>query len=62
MRTAMKLPHEIANAPGWVQAHYVSMIEDGQDEKFAQMCALMQPPGTGQSERAFMKVGITENG
>ena len=51
----MKLPHEIANAPGWVQAHYVSMIEDGQDSKFAEMCALMQPPGTGQSERAFME-------
>ena len=51
----MELPIEIAQAPAYVQAHYISMIEDGQQPRFAEMCALSQPPGTGQTDRAFLE-------
>lgn len=51
----MNLPCEIANAPASVQAHYIAMIEDGQTPMFAEMCALRQPPGSNQSDRAFLQ-------
>ena len=51
----MKLPPEIADASASVQAHYIAMIEDGQTESWALMCALQQPPGANQTDRAFLE-------
>ena len=42
----MELPIEIAQAPAYVQAHYISMIEDGQQPRFAEMW---------QTDRAFLE-------
>lgn len=49
------LPYEIANASKEVQDHYLKMIADGQSERFATMCALMQAPGTKAADRTFME-------
>jgi hypothetical protein len=49
------LPYEIATAPAEVQQRYRRMIRNGQDERFAVMCALGQAPGTRGSDRAFME-------
>lgn len=51
----MKLPYEIAKAPQHVQDHFQRMVESGQDERFAIMCALQQPPGTKGTDRAFQE-------
>jgi hypothetical protein len=51
----MDLPFDIANANPAVQAHYRRLIESGQTSRFAEMCALSQPPGTSGSDRAFMQ-------
>lgn len=51
----MTMPREIAAAPPEVQQHYLRMIADGQDERFALMCAVGQAPGTRGSDRAFME-------
>jgi hypothetical protein len=49
------LPQELAEAPREQQLHYVSMIEDGQDESFSIMCSLGQPPATRGTDRTFME-------
>jgi hypothetical protein len=51
----MTLPPEIAAAGPAVQSHYVRLVENGQTERFAAMCALQQPPGTRGTDRAFMQ-------
>ena len=38
-----------------VQKHYLRMIADGQEPRFAEMCALQQPPGTKGMDRTFME-------
>ena len=49
------LPPEIDRASHAVQKHYRKMIEDGQDPRFAEMCALQSPPGTSGTDRAYME-------
>ena len=51
----VKLPPDIASAKAYQIEHYVNMVKDGQDPRFAEMCALSQPPGTGQTDRAFLE-------
>ncbi len=51
----ISLPPEIATASEDVRAHYVRMVEAGQTEQFAAMCALQQPPGTRGTDRVFME-------
>jgi hypothetical protein len=57
----MELPYEIRTASPEVQAHYRHMIEDGQTERFAIMCALRQAPGTKGSDRAFQEGRLDQN-
>lgn len=49
------LPPELTHAPREQQLHYVSMLEDGQEESFALMCSLGQPPATKGTDRTFME-------
>ena len=49
------LPLELQDAPRSQQLHYVEMIEDGQEESFALMCSLQQPPATQGTDRTFME-------
>lgn len=49
------LPYDIAVAGRDVQEHYLRMIRDGQNPRFAAMCALQQPPGTRGTDRALMQ-------
>jgi len=51
----MVLPYEIENSPKHIQDHYKAMIADGQTAAFAEMCALQAPPGTRQTDRAFLQ-------
>lgn len=51
----MNMPLDISLASKEVQARYLAMIADGQSERWAEMCALQQPPGTQGSDRAFME-------
>jgi hypothetical protein len=52
---ATELPPDIVNASHEVQAHYLRMVADGQNPRFAEMCALQAPPGTRGTDRAFME-------
>lgn len=49
----MSLPPEIAESSLAVQKHYLAMIEDGQSERWAEMCALQQAPRTHGTERTW---------
>lgn len=49
------LPLELQDAPRNQQLHYVQMLEDGQEESFALMCSLQQPPATRGTDRTFME-------
>tara|TARA_Y100001978_G_scaffold38626_1_gene34413 strand:+ start:1841 stop:2377 length:537 start_codon:yes stop_codon:yes gene_type:complete len=49
------LPPELEEASYEQQLHYVKMVEDGQTEQFAVMCALRQPPATKGTDRTFME-------
>lgn len=49
------VPHEIRAAGRAVTEHYLSMLRDGQTERFAAMCALQKPPGTRGTDRALMQ-------
>lgn len=51
----MELPYSIQQATRNVQDHYKAMIEDGQSQAFAEMCALQQPPGLKGTDRALME-------
>jgi hypothetical protein len=51
----MSLPYDIQRASREVQAHYLQMIAEGQSPRWAEMCALQQPPGTQGTDRAFME-------
>lgn len=55
MKTVIALPPEIAASNAEVREHFVRMVEQGQSERFAAMCALQQPPGTRGTDRAFME-------
>jgi hypothetical protein len=49
------LPPDIANAPMAVQQHYREVLGMGYSQRWAEMCALQQPPGTQGTDRAFME-------
>jgi hypothetical protein len=49
------LPHEIAASSAEVQRHYLKCIADGQSPRFAEMVALMQPPGVQGTDSKFME-------
>lgn len=53
-RTKMTLPPDIAAASPAVQKHYLAMIADGQTERWAEMAALQQAPGSTGTDREFM--------
>lgn len=57
----IELPYDIKKAPRHVQAHYIRMVEEGQSPRFAEMCALQQPPGTQGTDRAFMQGRLDGN-
>lgn len=57
----MKLPYEIGIASQAVQSHYIKMVNDGQTERWAEMCALQQPPGTKGTDRAFQQGRLDGN-
>jgi hypothetical protein len=59
--TTSERPFDSANADAAIQAHYRKMIADGQSPRFAEMCALMQAPGTKGSDRAFMEGRLDGN-
>ena len=61
MQDTITLPHDIAVASSEVQHHYVRMVEDGQNPRFAEMCALQTPPGTRGTDRAFMEGRMAGN-
>jgi len=48
-------PPEIAASSAEVREHYRRMIAEGMSERWAEMCALQQPPGTRGTDRAFME-------
>jgi hypothetical protein len=51
----MDLPYELVGASAEAQRHYRKMVASGQSERFAVMCALQQPPGSSQTEKAFLE-------
>lgn len=51
----MELPYEIQRSSLEVREHYIRMMNDGQTERWAVMCALQQAPGTKGTDRAFMQ-------
>jgi hypothetical protein len=55
MSDTIELPPDIARASSEVRSHYVRMVQDGQNPRFAEMCALRAPPGTRGTDRAFMQ-------
>ena len=55
MKSRPALPHDVACASTEVQQHYLRMIADGQNERWAEMCALQAPPGTRGTDRALMQ-------
>jgi hypothetical protein len=55
------LPYDIAAASPEVQAHFRKMIADGQTERFAEMCALSQPPGAAGVDRTFQQGHLDGN-
>jgi hypothetical protein len=55
------MPPDIANAHPAVQQHYLKMVADGQNPRFAEMCALQQPPGTTGTDRAFQQGRLDGN-
>jgi hypothetical protein len=51
----MTIPCDVqAGGPAAVE-HYIRLVQNGQTERFAAMCALQQPPGTKGTDRAFMQ-------
>lgn len=55
------LPFDIQKASPEVRQHYLKMIADGQSPRFAEMCALSQPPGTRGTDRAFQQGRLDGN-
>lgn len=53
--TTEELPASIALASREVQQMYLRMLSEGQTPRFAEMCALQQPPGVKGTDRAFMQ-------
>lgn len=49
------MPPDIAAASPAVQQRYLKMIADGQSPRFAEMCALQQPPKTHGTDRTFFE-------
>lgn len=61
MPRTIPLPHDIAVASHAVRTHYIKMVESGVGERFAEMAALQQPPGTRGTDRSFMEGRLTGN-
>jgi post-segregation antitoxin (ccd killing protein) len=57
----IQLPFDIQRASAEVRSHYISMINAGQSPRFAEMCALQQPPGTKGTDRAFQEGRLAGN-
>ena len=57
----MKLPLDIQRASLAVQNHYIKLVNAGQSERWAEMCALQQPPGTKGTDRAFQQGRLDGN-
>ena len=56
-----QLPPDIAAAPSEVQRHYLKVLALGYGERWAEMVALSQPPGTKGTDRAFMEGRLDGN-
>ena len=56
-----QLPFDIQRASREVREHYIRMVNAGQSPRFAEMCALQQPPGTQGTDRAFMQGRLDGN-
>jgi post-segregation antitoxin (ccd killing protein) len=56
-----ELPFDIQRASLEVREHYIRMVNAGQSPRFAEMCALQQPPGTQGTDRAFMQGRLDGN-
>jgi hypothetical protein len=54
-QTSPYVPFNIRAAGAEATSHYLKLIRDGQTERFAEMCALMQPPGTKGLDRTLME-------
>jgi hypothetical protein len=57
----IELPFDIQRASLEVREHYIRMVNAGQSPRFAEMCALQQPPGTQGTDRAFMQGRLDGN-
>jgi hypothetical protein len=57
----IQLPFDIQRASMEVREHYIRMVNAGQSPRFAEMCALQQPPGTQGTDRAFMQGRLDGN-
>lgn len=55
------LPPDIASASTAVQKHYLKVLQMGYGERWAEMVALSQPPGTKGTDRAFMEGRLDGN-
>lgn len=49
------VPECIRRAGPEVVAFYVKLLSEGQTQRFAEMCALQQPPGLKGTDRAYMQ-------
>jgi hypothetical protein len=49
------LPFDLQSASKDAQDHYRKMVADGQNPRFAEMCALQVAPGTRGTDRSFME-------
>jgi post-segregation antitoxin (ccd killing protein) len=57
----IQLPFDIQRASAEVRNHYIRMVNAGQSPRFAEMCALQQPPGTKGTDRAFQEGRLAGN-
>jgi post-segregation antitoxin (ccd killing protein) len=57
----MELPIDIQRSSLEVREHYIRMVNAGQAPRFAEMCALQQPPGTKGTDRAFQQGRLDGN-
>lgn len=48
-------PPEVLAAGPRAVSHYQKMVADGETPRFAEMCALQQPPGVKGTDRAYME-------
>jgi len=53
--TKQPLPIEIRSRGKQAEAMYEKLLSEGYGHRWAEMCALQQPPGVRQTDRAFMQ-------